>query len=84
MEKRYSQEVQQLYKTFAFRTVGTKNPIGYCGILKNVVIQIKAMAPLLSSLLLSIGLTVFIKDPASNLSNIKFVAILVILCRSTH
>lgn len=42
------------------------------------------MAPLLSSLVLSVGLTASIKDPASSLSNRKLVAILVILCRSTH
>lgn len=84
IEKRYSQEVEQLYKTFAFRMVGIENPIGHCGILKNVVVQVKAMAPLLSSFVLSVRLTAFIKDPASNLSNMKLVAILVILYRSTH
>lgn len=52
--------------------------------LKNVVTQTKATAPLLSSLVLSVGPTTSIKKQASNLNNMKLVAFLIILCRSAH
>lgn len=84
MEKRYSREVQRLCKTSAFETAVTEDPVSHRGVLENVVAQAKATAPLLSSLVLSVGPTTSIKDQASNLSNMKLVAILVILCRSAH
>lgn len=84
MEKRYSREVQRLCKTSAFGTASIENLVGHRIVLKNVVIQAKATAPLLSSLVLSVGPTTSIKDPASSLSNMKLVAILVILCRSAY
>ena len=51
--------------------------------LENVVVQTKTTVLLLSSLVLSIR-PISLKSKASDLNNIKLVAILTIFCRSTH
>lgn len=85
MESRYGREVQKLCKSPGFGMIknlksGTldREP------LETIVSQAKEKAPLLTSLVLSIGPTTFSTPHTSHLALMKLVTILVIMCRSAH
>ena len=84
IQKRYGKEVQTLCKTSAFGIVTNSCPgeIDWRP-LENIINDARTKAPLLSSLVVSVGPSSS-SSTHSHLISMKIVAILVILCRSTH
>ena len=84
MEQRYSREVQRLCKTSGFAMLQTGQPGDVDrGPLEEIVDQAENTAPMLSSLVRSVGPTSR-SAMTSQLVSMKLVAILIILCRSAH
>lgn len=84
MEKRYRQEIQSLCKTPCFGPVKTELGVIDKHLLDDIIQVSVEKAPLISSLVLSVGPTSFLCLPDSHLVSMKIVAVLVILCRSAH
>ena len=86
IEKRYGREVQKLCKSSGFGLIKNREDSGDLDRepLEKIVSQAKETAPLLTSLVLSIGPTTSLTSVTTHLASMKLVAILVILCRSAH
>ena len=85
MEKRYNREVQALYKTSGFGSIKCNHPGDLDRApLESIVSQAKETAPLMMSLVSSVGLATTTSSTTSHLASMKLVAILVIMCRSAH
>lgn len=85
METQYGQEVQKLYKSSTFRMIkdkefGTLNQKPW----KTIVSQVKKMASLLTSLVLSVGPTTLLISHISHVISMKFIPILVIIYKLAH
>ena len=83
MEKRYGQEVQKLCQTSGFGLACSNKGDVDRGPLEMMVTSAKETAPLLTSLMLSVG-PLSKSAVTSHLTSMKLLAILVILCRSAH
>lgn len=86
MEKWYGREIQKLYKSSAFGLIKNRENFGILDWkpLEKIVNQAKETASLLTSLVLSIGPTTSSTSVTIPVTSLKLVAILVILCKSTH
>ena len=86
MEKRYGRKIQKLCKSSGFGLIKNKKDSNILDQepLEKIVNQAKKTAPLLTSLVLSIGPTTFSTSVTMYLAFIKLVAIFVILCRLAH
>lgn len=84
MENRYSREVQRLCKSPEFEFIkNQKSGILNQELLETIVSQAKEIVPLLTSLVFSVSPT--LNTPhTSHVASMKLVAILVIICKSTH
>lgn len=84
MEQRYSHEVQKLCRTSGFGLIKSNQPGNLDrALLENIVFEAKELAPMMTSLVLSVGPTS--RSPlTSHLASMKLLAILVIICRSAH
>lgn len=86
MGKRYGREVQTLCKRSGFGSIKTNQPGDLDRApLETIVSQAKEKALLITSFVLSVGPTTTSSTPLTfHLASMKFVAILVIMCRSAH
>lgn len=92
MEKCYGQEVQTLCKTLSFGLASTNNSspgeINQAP-LENIIHEARSKAPLLASMIMSVGpsqntLSIPSNATSSRLTSMKIITILLILCRSAH
>ncbi len=83
IEKRYGQEVQKLCQMLGFGLLCKNQKDVNWGLLEMMVASAKETAPILTSMVLNIGL-LSISTITSHFILIKFLAILVILYRSVH
>ena len=85
IEKRYSREMQALYKILGFGSIRCNQPGDLDWVfLESIISQAKETALLITSLVLNIGLTISTTPLISHLISMKLVAIFVIICRSTY
>lgn len=86
IEKRYGREVQTLCRTPCFGAATTDEMPGRVNKtpLEEIEDVAKKEAPLISSMVLSVGPTTSSRFSSSNVLSMKLVAILVILCRFAH
>lgn len=86
MEKRYGRKVQTLCRIVCFGAAPTDDMSGRVNktSLDEIEDVAKKEAPLISSMVLNVGLTTSSCLSSSNVLSIKLVAILVILCQSAH
>ena len=85
LEKRYNKEVQQLCKTACFGTVDEQTPgVVDKSPLDDIIETATEKAPLISSMVSSVGSGSSRYSTNAQIVSMKLIAILVILCRTAH
>lgn len=84
MEKRYGHKLQKIYKTLGFKVIKNYQLENLNQApLETVFSKAKKLALIMTSLVF--GISLILKNPlTSHLALIKFLAILIIICRSDH
>lgn len=85
LEKRYNKEIQQLCKTTGFGTVDKGSPgVVDKSPLDNIIEIATEKAPLISSMVSSVGPESYQYSINAQIVSMKLIAILVILCQTAH